>query len=123
MIVTPEQLGFDPTTRDPRKVADDVRDGKAVLEGIAEIAVHEARDPGRVLHVDRLVETVFRAQILDALVVDRLTLGAELCLHRGEIVARRKLDDGEDEDADHGQRADHRDEAVDEISEHRSIRR
>ena len=104
--------------RQEQAVADHVRDRLVVLEGIAKVAVHEAGDPDEVLLPERLIEPVLLAQELDLLVRDPLAHRLDLGHVGRKIVARRELDDDEDEDADPNQRPYHDDETADEKSKH-----
>ncbi len=97
--------------RQEQPVADHVGDRLVVFEGIAEIAVQEPGDPDEVLLPHRLIEAVLLAQERDLLVGDALAHRLDLGDVGGEVVARRKLDDDEDEDADSKQRPAHRDHA------------
>src|SRR5689334_18765421 len=99
-----------------------------MLEGPTEIALQEAvelaiarpkTDPHGVLLDERLVEPVLLAQEVDFLERRLVALALQLGDLVRQIVARRQLDDRERDEADHEQRRDHDQDAMDRVPEHR----
>ena len=83
--------------------------------------MQQAADPVEVLLPERPVEAVLRAcRKAIFCEVDRLALALQLGDVGREVVARRQLDDREDDDADRDQRRDHDQDPVDDVAEHRA---
>ena len=98
-----------------------------MLEGPAQVALQQPgeaalggpqADPHRVLLEKRLVEAVLLAQEIDLLERRLVALALQLGDLVGQKIARRQLDDGEGDEADHEQRRDHDQHAMDRVPEH-----
>ncbi len=103
-------------------IADDVANRQVVGEGVAEIALQQAGHPVEILFPDRLVETVLRLEEGDLLQIDSLALALQFGDVGGEVIARRQLDDDEDDNADGDQGRDHDEQALHDIAEHGGLR-
>ena len=113
--------------REKEAIAHDVLHRHVVLEGPAEIALQQAgkaalarpqADPHRVLLDERLVEAVLLAQEVDFLERGAVALALQLGDLVREEVPRRQLDDREGDEADHEQRRDHDQQAVERVAQH-----
>ena len=107
---------------EPQAVADHLIDRQLIGEGIAHVTLQHAPDPDAVLFVDRPVQAVLPAQRLDLLQVDLLAVRLKLADVGLQVIARRQLDDQEDDGADGQQRRHHDQNAADRVDEHDLVR-
>src|SRR5207253_827531 len=86
--------------------------GGPVLEGDAEIALERIIDPGQVLDVERPVEAVVVAQVVERSLVGRGAGGRKIGGIAGDEVARRQPHDDEGDERDREEGRDHPDQAA-----------
>ena len=115
-----DQRGHRDDHGQPQALADHLGDGPPPLHRHAEVALHDQPHPLEVLHVDRLPQAVLDPEVLRLLVGDHAAHRRHLGDVGGDVVARRKLDDGEGEDGDRPDGEDREERATADVRQHGS---
>src|ERR1700758_4419760 len=101
-----------------KTITDHLVHRKVVCEGITHVALEQPNYPIEVLLPNGAVETILNLKEMYFGQIGSFASALEFGDIRGEIVPRRKVDDGEDYHTDRDQRRDHYQNSMNQIGEH-----
>src|ERR1700736_1442411 len=99
-------------------ITDYILHRKVICKGISHVSLEKTGDPVEVLLPKGAIETILNLKEMYLGQIGSFARALELGDISGEIVARRKVDDGKNHDADRDQRRDHYQNPMNEIAEH-----
>src|SRR6266850_4790339 len=99
-------------------VTDHILHWKVIRKGISHVSLEKPGDPVEVLLPEGAVETILNLKEMYLSQIGSFARALEFGNISGEIVTRRKVDDGKNHHADRDQRRDHYQNPMNEITEH-----
>src|SRR6266404_1575625 len=99
-------------------ITDYILHWKVICKGISHVSLEKPGDPVEVLLPKGAIETILNLKEMYLGQIGSFARALELGDISGEIVARRKVDDGKNHHADRDQRRDHYQNPMNEITEH-----
>src|ERR1700730_7833388 len=99
-------------------ITDYILHRKVICKGISHVSLEKPGDPVEVLVPNGAIETILNLKEMYLGQIGSFARALELGDISGEIVARRKVDDGKNHHADRDQRRDHYQNPMNEITEH-----
>src|SRR4029077_18677027 len=99
-------------------IADHIIHWKVISKGISHVSLEKPGDPVEVLLPDGAVETILNLKEMYLGQIGSFTRALKFGDISGEIVARRKVDDGKNHHTDRNQRRDHYQNPMNEILAH-----